>query len=198
MWWIIICIVLVGISCFFIGFCIRRSNNNRQNVRDEVLINDSNNRQNESDVLDENRNNIVRENTDDHEVILVNNYINKDLSISRNCSYQINSKVLKKKSNSFGKSSMQNLAISQTNLIINNNIVFNRIDNKDDIDKGMSVFRQPGIFRQRLEEREKIKKQQIEQMKQRLLRSDRKIKSKIKDMPAPKPMDEDVKEDDEI
>ena len=55
-WMIIcICIVVVGISCFFIGFCIRRSNNNRQNVR---------------------------ENTDDHEVILVNTYSNKDLSIS--------------------------------------------------------------------------------------------------------------------
>ena len=190
--WMIICIVVVAISCFFIGFCIRRrSNNNRQNVRDEVLINDSNNRQNESDVLDENRNNMVRENTGDHEVILVNANINKDLSISHNCSYQINSKVLKKKSNSFGKSSIQNLAISQTNLIINNNIVFNRIDNKHNSDKRMSFFRTPGKLRQKLEEREKIEKQQIS-------RRYRKNKSKINDMSAPKPIDEDAKEDDKI
>ena len=180
--WMIICIVVVGISCFFIGFCIRRSNNNRQNVRDEVLINDSNNRQNESDALNENRNNMVRESTGTHEVILVNADINKDLSISHNCSYQINS---------FGKSSIQNLAISQTNLIINNNIVFNRIDNKHDSDKIMSFFRTPGELRQRLEEQEKIKKQQIS-------RRYRKIKSKINDMSAPKPMDVDVKENDEI
>lgn len=163
-WMIIcICIVVVGISCFFIGFCIRRNNNNRQNVR---------------------------ENTDDHEVILVNTYRNKDLSISHS-SYQINSKVLKKKSNSFVESSKQNLAISQTNLIINNNIVFNRIDDKHNSDKIMSFFRTPGELRQRLEDREKIEKQQIS-------RRYRKVKSKIKDMSAPKPMDEDVKEDDEI
>lgn len=163
-WMIIcICIVVVGISCFFIGFCIRRNNNNRQNVR---------------------------ENTDDHEVILVNTYRNKDLSISHS-SYQINSKVLKKKSNSFVESNKQNLAISQTNLIINNNIVFNRIDNKHDSDKIISFFRTPGELRQRLEDREKIEKQQIS-------RRYRKVKSKIKDMSAPKPMDEDVKEDDEI
>ena len=163
-WMIIcICIVVVGISCFFIGFCIRRNNNNRQNVR---------------------------ENTDDHEIILVNTYSNKDLSISHS-SYQINSKVLKKKSNSFVESNKQNLAISQTNLIINNNIVFNRIDNKHDSDKIISFFRTPGELRQRLEAREKIEKQQIS-------RRYRKVKSKIKDMSAPKPMDEDVKEDDEI
>lgn len=163
-WMIIcICIVVVGISCFFIGFCIRRSNNNRQNVR---------------------------ENSDDNEVILVNTYSNKDLSISHS-SYQINSKVLKKKSNSFGGSSRQNLAISQTNLIINNNIVFNRIDNKHDSDKIMSLFRTPGELRQRLEKREKIDKQQIS-------RRYRKVKSKTNDMSAPKPMDEDVKEDNEI
>lgn len=163
-WMIIcICIVVVGISCFFIGFCIRRSNNNRQNVR---------------------------ENSDDHEVILVNTYSNKDLSISHS-SYQINSKVLKKKSNSFGESSRQNLAISQTNLIINNNIVVNRIDDKHDSDKIMSFFRTPGGLRQRLEEREKIEKQQIS-------RRYRKIKAKTNDMSAPKPMDEDVKEDNEI
>lgn len=163
-WMIIcICIVVVGISCFFIGFCIRRNNNNRQNVR---------------------------ENTDDHEVILVNTYRNKDLSISHS-SYQINSKVLKKKSNSFVESSKQNLAISQTTLIINNNIVFNRIDDKHNSDKIMSFFRTPGELRQRLEDREKIEKQQIS-------RRYRKVKSKIKDMSAPKPMDEDVKEDDEI
>lgn len=185
----IICTVVVGISCFFIGFCIRRSNNNRQNVRDEVLINDSNNRQNGSDVLEENRNNIVRENTDDHEVILVNADINKDLSISHS-SYQINSKVLKKKSNSFGESSKQNFAISQTNLIINNNIVFNRIDDKHDSNEGMNFFRRPGIFRKRLEELEKIEKQQIS-------RRYRKVKSKTNDMSAPKPIDEDIKEDDE-
>ena len=190
--WMIICIVVVAISCFFIGFFIRGSHNNRQNVRDEVLINDSNNRQNESDVLDENRNNMVRENTGDHEVILVNTYSNKDLSISHS-SYQINSKVLKKKSNSFGKSSRQNLAISQTNLIINNNILFNRIDDKHDSDKIMSLFRTPGELRQRLEKREKIDKQQIS-------RRYRKVKSKTNDMSAPKPMDEDedVKEDDKI
>lgn len=165
MGWMIICIFVVGISCFFLGFCIRRrrGNNNRQNVR---------------------------ENTDDHEVILVNTYSNKDLSISHS-SYQINSKVLKKKSNSFVESSRQNLAISQTNLIINNNIVFNRIDNKHDSDKIMSLFRTPGELRQRLEKREKIEKQQIS-------RRYRKVKSKIKDMSAPNPMDEDVKEDDEI
>ena len=215
--WMIICIVVVGIFCFFVGFGIRRSNNNRQNVRDEVLINDSNNRQNESDALNENRNNMVRESTGAHEVSLVNTDINKDLSISCNCSYQINSKVLKKKSNSFGKSKIQNLAISktncyqinsfeksriqnlaisQTNLIINNNIVFNRIDDKHDSDKIMSLFRQPGIFSRRLEELEKIEKQEIEKMKQRLSRRDRKIKSKIKDMSAPKPIYENVKEDD--
>lgn len=186
--WMIICIVVVGVSCFFIGFCIRRNNNNRQNVRDEVLINDSNNRQNGSDVLDENSNNMVRENTDAHEVILVNTYSNK-LSISHS-SYQINSKVLKKKSNGFGGNSRQNLDISQTNLIINNNIVFNGIDNKHDSDKIMSSFRTPGELRQRLEEREKIEKQQIS-------RRYRKTKSKINDMSAPKPIDEDVKEDDE-
>lgn len=165
MGWMIICIFVVGISCFFLGFCIRRrrGNNNRQNVR---------------------------ENTDDHEVILVNTYSNKDLSISHS-SYQINSKILKKKSNSFVESSKQNLAISQTNLIINNNIVFNRIDDKHDSDKIMSFFRTPGGLRQRLEEREKIEKQQIS-------RRYRKVKSKIKDMSAPNPMDEDVKEDDEI
>lgn len=180
MGWMIICIFVVGISCFFLGFCIRRRRNN-------------NNRQN------------VRENTDDHEVILVNTDINKDLSISHNCSYQINSKVLKKKSNSFGKSSRQNLAISQTNLIINNNIGIGRdLPNKygslkivkninfDVIDNEvMSFFRRPGIFSKRLEELKKIEKQQIS-------RRYRKIKSKIKDMPAPKPMDEDVKEGDEI
>ncbi len=226
--WMIICIVVVGIFCFFVGFGIRRSNNNRQNVRDEVLINDSNNRQNESDVLCENKNNMVIESTCAHEVILD---INKDLSILRNCSYQINSKVLKKKSNSFGKSriqnlaisktnfyqinsfgksSIQNLAISKTNLIINNNIGIGRdlqnkygslkiveninfdvIDNRHYCNKGMSVFRQPGIFRQRLEKLEKIEKQQIS-------RRYRKIKSKIKDMPAPEPIYDDVKEDDEI
>lgn len=154
-WMIIcICIVVVAISCFFIGFCIRRSNNNRQNVR---------------------------ENTDDHEVILVNTYSNKDLSISHS-SYQINS---------FVESSKQNLAISQTNLIINNNIVFNRIDDKHDSDKIMSLFRTPGELRQRLEKREKIDKQQIS-------RRYRKVKSKTNDMSAPKPMDEDVKEDNEI
>lgn len=178
--WMIICIVVVGIFCFFIGFCIRRSNNNRQNVRDEVLINDSNNRQNE--------------------VILANTDINKDLSISHS-SYQINS---------FRKSSIQNLAISKTNLIINNNIGIERdlqnkygslkiveninfdvIDNRHYCNKGINVFRQPGIFRQRLEKLEKIEKQQIS-------RRYRKIKSKIKDMPAPEPIYEDVKEDDEI
>ena len=179
--WMIICIVVVGIFCFFVGFGIRRSNNNRQNVRDEVLINDSNNRQNE--------------------VSLVNTDINKDLSISRNCSYQINS---------FGKSSIQNLAISKTNLIINNNIGIGRdlqnkygslkiveninfdvIENRHYYNKGMSVLRIPGKFRQRLEELAKIEKQQIS-------RRYRKIKSKIKDMPAPEPIYEDVKEDDEI
>ena len=150
--WMIICIVVVAISCFFIGFCIRRNNNNRQN-----------------------------------EVILANTDINKDLSISHS-SYQINS---------FGKSRIQNLTISKTNLIINNNIVSNIIDDlKRDNDKRMSVFRQPGIFRQRLEELEKIEKQEIKKMKQRLLRRDRKIKSKIKDMSAPKPIYENVKEDD--
>ena len=156
MGWMIICIFVVGISCFFLGFCIRRrrGNNNRQNVR---------------------------ENTDDHEVILVNTYSNKDLSISHS-SYQINS---------FVESSKQNLAISQTNLIINNNIVFNRIDDKHDSDKIMSFFRTPGGLRQRLEEREKIEKQQIS-------RRYRKVKSKTNDMSAPKPMDEDVKEDDKI
>ena len=205
--WMIICIVVVGIFCFFVGFGIRRSNNNRQNIRDEVLINDSNNRQNESDVLCENKNNMVIESTCAHEVILD---INKDLSILRNCSYQINSKVLKKKSNSFGKSRIQNLAISKTNLIINNNIGIGRdlqnkygslkiveninfdvIDNRHYCNKGMSVLRQPGIFRQRLEKLEKIEKQQIS-------RRYRKIKSKIKDMPAPEPIYDDVKEDDEI
>ena len=165
MGWMIICIFVVGISCFFLGFCIRRrrGNNNRQNVR---------------------------ENSDDNEVILVNTYSNKDLSISHS-SYQINSKVLKKKSNSFGKSRIQNLTISKTNLIINNNIVFNRIDDKHDSDKIMSFFRTPGGLRQRLEEREKIDKQQIS-------RRYRKVKSKTNDMSAPKPMDEDVKEDNEI
>ena len=199
--WMIICIVVVGIFCFFVGFGIRRSNNNRQNVRDEVLINDSNNRQNESDVLCENKNNMVIESTCAHEVSLVNTYINKDLSILRNCSYQINS---------FGKSSIQNLAISKTNLIINNNIGIGRdlqnkygslkiveninfdvIENRHYCNKGMSVLRIPGKFRQRLEELAKIEKQQIS-------RRYRKIKSKIKDMPAPEPIYEDVKEDDEI
>lgn len=168
--WMIICIVVVAISCFFIGFCIRRNNNNRQN-----------------------------------EVILANTDINKDLSISHS-SYQINS---------FGKSSIQNLAISKTNLIINNNIGIGRdlqnkygslkiveninfdvIDNRHYCNKGMSLFRQPGIFSRRLEELEKIEKQEIEKMKQRLSRRDRKIKSKIKDMSAPKPIYENVKEDD--
>ena len=203
--WMIICIVVVAISCFFIGFCIRRNNNNRQN-----------------------------------EVILANTDINKDLSISHS-SYQINSKVLKGfnnpfqrdasvfmascrvakrksnsfKSNSFGKSRIQNLAISKTNLIINNNIGIGRdlqnkygslkiveninfdvIDNRHYCNKGMSLFRQPGIFSRRLEELEKIEKQEIEKMKQRLSRRDRKIKSKIKDMSAPKPIYENVKEDD--
>ena len=176
-WMIIcICIVVVSISCFFIGFCIRRSNNNRQNVR---------------------------ENTGDHEVILVNADINKDLSISHS-SYQINSfgkssiqnlaisKTNCYQINSFEKSRIQNLAISKTNLIINNNIVSNIIDDlKRDNNKGMSVLRIPGKFRQRLEELEKIEKQQIS-------RRYRKIKSKIKDMPAPEPIYEDIKEDDKI
>ena len=200
--WMIICIVVVGIFCFFVGFGIRRSNNNRQNVRDEVLINDSNNRQNE--------------------VSLVNTDINKDLSISRNCSYQINSfwksriqnlaisKTNCYQINSFEKSRIQNLAISKTNLIINNNIGIGRdlqnkygslkiveninfdvIENRHYYNKGMSVLRIPGKFRQRLEELAKIEKQQIS-------RRYRKIKSKIKDMPAPEPIYEDVKEDDEI
>lgn len=172
--WMIICIVVVAISCFFIGFCIRRNNNNRQN-----------------------------------EVILANTDINKDLSISHS-SYQINSKVLKKKSNSFGKSRIQNLTISKTNLIINNNIGIGRalqnkygslkiveninfdvIDNRHYCNKRMSVFRQPGKFRQRLEKLEKIEKQ-------RLSRRYRKIKSKIKNMPAPEPIPiyEDIKKDD--
>ena len=181
--WMIICIVVVGIFCFFVGFGIRRSNNNRQNVRDEVLINDSNNRQNE--------------------VSLVNTDINKDLSISHS-SYQINSfgkssiqnlaisKTNCYQINSFEKSRIQNLAISKTNLIINNNIVSNIIDDlKRDNNKGMSVLRIPGKFRQRLEELEKIEKQQI-------ARRYRKIKSKIKDMPAPEPIYEDIKEDDKI
>ena len=220
--WMIICIVVVGIFCFFVGFGIRRSNNNRQNVRDEVLINDSNNRQNEGDALNENRNNMVRESTGAHEVSLVNTDINKDLSISRNCSYQINSfgksriqnlaisKTNCYQINSFGKSSIQNLAISKTNLIINNNIGIGRdlqnkygslkiveninfdvIENRHYYNKGMSVLRIPGKFRQRLEELAKIEKQQIS-------RRYRKIKSKIKDMPAPEPIYEDVKEDDEI
>ena len=55
----------------------------------------------------------------------------------------------------------------------------------------MSFFRTPGGLRQRLEEREKIDKQQIS-------RRYRKVKSKTNDMSAPKPMDEDVKEDNEI
>ena len=200
--WMIICIVVVAISCFFIGFFIRGSHNNRQNVRDEVLINDSNNRQNE--------------------VSLVNTDINKDLSISRNCSYQINSfwksriqnlaisKTNCYQINSFEKSRIQNLAISKTNLIINNNIGIGRdlqnkygslkiveninfdvIENRHYYNKGMSVLRIPGKFRQRLEELAKIEKQQIS-------RRYRKIKSKIKDMPAPEPIYEDVKEDDEI
>ena len=199
--WMIICIVVVGIFCFFVGFGIRRSNNNRQNVRDEVLINDSNNRQNESDALNENRNNMVRESTGAHEVSLVNTDINKDLSISHS-SYQINSfgksriqnlaisKTNCYQINSFEKSRIQNLAISKTNLIINNNIVSNIIDDlKRDNNKRMSVFRQPGIFRQKLEKLEKIEKQQIS-------RRYRKIKSKINDMSAPKPIYENVKEDD--
>ena len=199
--WMIICIVVVGIFCFFVGFGIRRSNNNRQNVRDEVLINDSNNRQNE--------------------VSLVNTDINKDLSISHS-SYQINSfgkssiqnlaisKTNCYQINSFEKSRIQNLAISKTNLIINNNIGIGRdlqnkygslkiveninfdvIENRHYYNKGMSVLRIPGKFRQRLEELAKIEKQQIS-------RRYRKIKSKIKDMPAPEPIYEDVKEDDEI
>lgn len=207
--WMIICIFVVGVFCFFVGFGIRRSN--RQNGRDEVLINDSNNRQNESDALNENRNNMIRESTGAHEVILD---INKDLSISHS-SYQINSKVLKKKSNSFGGSRIQNLAISKTNLIINNNIGIRRdlqnkygslkivekinfdvIDNRHYCNKGMGVFRQPGIFRKRLEELEKIEKQETEKIKQRLSRRYRKTKSKIKDMPAPEPIYEDIKEDD--
>lgn len=163
--WMIICIVVVAISCFFIGFCIRRSNNNRQN-----------------------------------EVILANTDISKDLSISHS-SYQINS---------FGKSRIQNLTISKTNLIINNNIGIGRalqnkygslkiveninfdvIDNRHYCNKRMSVFRQPGKFRQRLEKLEKIEKQ-------RLSRRYRKIKSKIKNMPAPEPIPiyEDIKKDD--
>ena len=180
--WMIICIVVVAISCFFIGFCIRRSNNNRQNISDEVLINDSNNRQNESDVL--------KDLSISHSSYQIDSFGKsriQNLAISKTNFYQINS---------FGKSRIQNLTISKTNLIINNNIVSNIIDDlKRDNDKRMSVFRQPGIFRQRLEELEKIEKQEIEKMKQRLSRRDRKIKSKIKDMPAPEPIYEDVKED---
>ena len=152
MWWMIICIFVVGVFCFFIGFGIRRSNNNRQNVRDKVLINDSNNRQNESDVL--------KDLSISHNCSYqINNAdINKDLSISHS-SYQINSKVLKKKSNSFGG---------------------------NDIDKRMTVLRIPGKFRQRLEKLEK---------KQQISRRYRKIKYKVKNMFAPKPMDVDVKEE---
>lgn len=177
--WLIICIVVVGISCFFIGFCIRRSNNNRQNVRDEVLINDSNNRQNGSDVLEENRNNMVRENTGDHEVILVNADINKDLSISQtNLIINNNIGIGRALQNKYGS------------LKIVENINFDVIDNRHYCNEGMNFFRRPGIFRKRLEEREKIEKQQIS-------RRYRKVKSKTNDMSAPKPIDEDIKEDDE-
>lgn len=138
MWWMIIYIFVVGVFCFFVGFGIRRSNNNRQNVRDKVLINDSNNRQNESDVL-------------------------KDLSISHNCSYQINNADINK-----------DLSISHSSYQINK-----------------SVLRIPGKFRQRLEKLEK--KQQ--KKKQQISRRYRKIKYKVKNMFAPKPMDVDVKED---
>lgn len=204
--------------------------NINKNLREKIMLESKLENKNSGISNDENRNNMVRENTGDHEVILVNADINKDLSISHS-SYQINSKVLKKKSNSFGKSKIQNLAISKTNcyqinsfeksriqnlaisktnLIINNNIGIGRdlqnkygslkiveninfdvIENRHYCNKGMSVLRIPGKFRQRLEELEKIEKQQIS-------RRDRKIKSKIKDMPAPEPIYEDIKEDDEI
>lgn len=188
--------------------------NINKNLREKIMLESKLENKNSGISNDENRNNMVRENTGDHEVILVNADINKDLSISHS-SYQINSKVLKKKSNSFGESRIQNLAISKTNLIINNNIGIGRdlqnkygslkiveninfdvIDNRHYCNKGMSLFRQPGIFSRRLEELEKIEKQEIEKMKQRLSRRDRKIKSKIKDMSAPEPIYEDVKEDD--
>ena len=71
------------------------------------------------------------------------------------------------------------------------NINFDVIDNRHYCNKRMSVFRQPGKFRQRLEKLEKIEKQ-------RLSRRYRKIKSKIKNMPAPEPIPiyEDIKKDD--
>ena len=242
--WMIICIVVVGIFCFFVGFGIRRSNNNRQNVRDEVLINDSNNRQNEVSLVNTDINkdlsishssyqinsfgkssiqNLAISKTNCYQINSFGKSSIQNLAISKTNCYQINSfgkssiqnlaisktncyqiNSFEKSSiqnlaisktncyqmNSFEKSSIQNLAISKTNLIINNNIVYNIIDDlKRDNNKGMSVLRQPGIFRKRLEELEKIEKQQI-------ARRYRKIKSKIKDMPAPEPIYEDIKEDD--
>ena len=86
LWWMIICIFVVGVFCFFIGFGIRRSNNNRQNVRDKVLINDSNNRQNGSDVLKD-----LSISHSSYQINKNNAYINKDLSISHS-SYQIDKK----------------------------------------------------------------------------------------------------------
>ena len=221
--WMIICIVVVGIFCFFVGFGIRRSNNNRQNVRDEVLINDSNNRQNEVSLVNTDINkdlsishssyqinsfgkssiqNLAISKTNCYQINSFGKSSIQNLAISKTNCYQINSfekssiqnlaisKTNCYQMNSFEKSSIQNLAISKTNLIINNNIVYNIIDDlKRDNNKGMSVLRQPGIFRKRLEELEKIEKQQI-------ARRYRKIKSKIKDMPAPEPIYEDIKEDD--
>jgi hypothetical protein len=82
----------------------------------------------------------------------------------------------------------RNLQNKYGSLKIVENINFDVIDNRHYCNKGMEVFRQPGIFRQRLE---KIEKQQIS-------RRYRKIKSKTNDMSAPKPIDEDIKEYDEI
>lgn len=154
--------------------------NINKNLREKIMLESKLENKNSGISNDENRNNMVRENTGDHEVILVNADINKDLSISQtNLIINNNIGIGRDLQNKYGS------------LKIVENINFDVIDNRHYCNKGMEVFRQPGIFRKRLEELEKIEKQQIS-------RRYRKVKSKTNDMSAPEPIYEDIKEDDEI
>ena len=95
--WMIICIVVVAIFCFFIGFCIRR-NNNRQHEEREVLIN-----ANENLEINYSQNNL------DSKLAMKHSSVVLPLEVVRVTNYQ---------TNGFKKNDIQNLEISQINLQI--------------------------------------------------------------------------------
>lgn len=97
MWWMIICIFVVGISCFFIGFCIRR-NNNRQHEEREVLIN-----ANENLEINDSQNNL------DSKLAMKHLSVVLPLEVVHVTDYQ---------TNGLKENDIQNLDISQINLQI--------------------------------------------------------------------------------